>query len=258
MIGHQVILTGMLFSLLLVSSMVLFYLRYRRHIAQQESRISRAETDHQRELQEAVIRSQEKERRRIGMNLHDDVGAALSVLRMTLEGDGTRSGKVIVQSKAIIDRVLADVRNISHDLFPIRNTAYTLTDAIADRCDAVNETGKVQVDLAFYPDADSIVPGETASLAIYRVVSELISNTVRHADARKITLRFTQDADKLLIVYHDDGKGMNAGSHSRGMGLQNIEHRLQMIGAGFRIENGTDAGFCFHIECPVRASIQTT
>lgn len=220
--------------------------------------MSRAETEHQRELLEAVILSQEKERRRIGMNLHDDVGAALSVLRMTMESDALRTGTAAIQSKAIIDRVMTDVRNISHDLFPMRSNAYTFTDAIADRCEALNAAGQIRVDLAFVPDADSIVPGETEAMAMYRVVSELINNTLRHADAKNIHIHFSLGADTLSIQYRDDGKGMGTDAGSRkGMGMQNIESRLNMIGASFRVTSEPGAGFGFFIECAMHSTLKT-
>jgi len=258
MIGYQMVLAGMFFSLLLVISVILFYGRYKRHISMQELHMSRAETDHQRALLQAVILSQENERRRIGMNLHDDVGTALSILRMTIDGERDGQGATTGQSKAIIDRVLADVRNISHDLSPIRSSVYTFTDAIADRCDAMNATGQLEVELQFLPDADSIVLDETESLALYRVISELINNTVRHADARKIHICFTLKTDTLHISYHDDGKGMGIISDDRkGMGMQNIESRLNMIGAEYTMVCESGDGFCFLIEYTVNANTKT-
>lgn len=248
MIGYQMVLTGMLFSLLIVVCLVLFYVRYKRRIAKQELALSRTETDHQRELLQAVILSQEKERRRIGMNLHDEVGTALSILRMAIDSDATQAREVAGQSKALIDRVLTDVRNISHDLSPIRSGAYTFTDAVEDRCEAIAATGKVQIDLEFVPCAESIALGETESLAMYRVISELISNTLRHAGAQHISIRLSVKGDTLSVLYRDDGKGIHPEAHNgKGMGMQNIESRLNMIGAAFKIIHSRK-GFCFLIE----------
>lgn len=258
MIGFQMVITGMVFSLLIVISLVLFYWRYKRHISSQELEISRAETDHQRALLEAVILSQENERRRIGMNLHDEVGTALSILRMTIDGEANNPGITNGQSKAIIDRVLTDVRNISHDLSPIKSNVYTFTDAVTDRCEALNASGKLKVDLVILPDPEHIELDETSSLALYRVISELINNTVRHAAASRIHIHILREREVLHIAYRDNGKGMSGSdSERKGMGMQNIESRLNMIGAGFRLERESGTGFCFLIECPLKTQAKT-
>lgn len=237
---YQLIVAGMVFSLLIALAVVLFYIRYRRRLTVQELEMSRAEIAHQKELLRAIIRSQEEERKRIGMNLHDEVGTALSALRIMLERqDPAESGnrELALKCRSIIDRVIADVRNISHDLSPIRTGTYDFTDALEDLCETVNQSGKLHIDLQMdAPEALKRLE-ENDVLALYRVLSELVNNTIRHAKASSITLGFSSAPGSLHIHYRDNGIGLPAiAGRKNGMGMQNIESRLNMIGAAFTID----------------------
>jgi len=254
MTEYQMVIAGMFFFILIAVALILFYLRYKRHITMQELEMSRAETNHQRALLQAVILSQEKERKRIGMNLHDEVGSALSSLRMVMANGVEGSGKAVQQCKSIIDQVLVDVRNISHDLSPILQGAYTLADAIEDRCEAVNQSGQIHVHLSFDPGPGSFSPDENVSLALYRVLSELINNTIKHAQAKNIHIRFSLSGNRSEVEYRDDGIGLHQ-NQKKGMGMQNIESRLNMIGAEFHIDHSAGRGF--HIDIKWNTTFQT-
>ncbi len=235
----QLVIAGMGFSLLIAVAVVLFYIRYRRQLTLQQLEMSRAETVHQKELLHAVIQSQEEERKRIGMNLHDEVGTALSALRMVLERDETNSNSELsLQCRSIIDRVITDVRNISHDLSPIRTGTYDFTDALEDLCETVNRSGKLHVRLEM-DEAHALKRlKESDVLALYRVLLELVNNTIRHAQASAVVLGFSSAADSLHVSYRDNGIGLaTAPYRKKGMGMQNIESRLTMIGAAFSFDD---------------------
>lgn len=250
--SYELIVAGMAFSLLIAFAVVLFYVRYRRQLTKQELEMSRAETNHQKELLYAVIQSQEEERTRIGMNLHDEVGSALSALRMLTERNGAASDQEwVVQCKSIIDRVITDVRNISHDLSPLRGGTYDFMDGLEDLCEAVNRSGKLEVHLEVEGEEGWKEMKESNGLALYRVLSELINNTIRHAEASLVTIRFSTTGRQLDILYRDNGKGLpDSINHKKGMGFHNIESRLNAIGAEFTIEK-MSGGFGMQIRAVI-------
>ncbi|CAN5773331.1 hypothetical protein BH11BAC7_BH11BAC7_25820 [soil metagenome] len=246
---YELIIAGMLFSLVIAVTFVLFYLRYKRQLTIQQLEISQAETFHQRDLLHATIQSQEEERKRIGMNLHDEVGAALSSLRMMIETYDMKTGNSLVKCKSVIDRVMVDVRNISHDLSPIRQGAYDFADALEDRCDAINQSGELRIDLYFEENRKDLLLSDSDALAFYRVMSELLNNTIRHAKAKQVEIRFSSAPGKFIIDYHDDGIGLpETNTQKKGMGMQNIESRLSMIGATYLIDQKPVVGFSMRIE----------
>lgn len=221
----------------------------------QKRKLQEAEIHYQKELLYAVIDSQEKERQRIGTDLHDEVGATLSALRLIIE-DFTEKIKLFpeaasfcTQSKAIIDGVINNVRTISHDLSPLGKESHDLMDALEDLTDKINHSGKIHVHLEKGPDIITGLPG-TTSLALYRVFSELINNTIKHAQANHIHLSVNEADEALLFSYRDDGIGLPVEIHTakKGIGMRNIESRLRMIRSDYAIQNAEKGGFEMNIK----------
>lgn len=115
-----IITTGGVF--LLVISFIVIFIRHQNKLLKQKDRAQQAELLHQQELLKTIIVSQETERKRIGQDLHDDVGTALSNLRITIEmfDEMSPSGyhDFSMNCRQLIDRVVTDVRQISHNLSP--------------------------------------------------------------------------------------------------------------------------------------------
>ncbi len=234
---YLLVIAGMCFSLLIAVAIVLFYLRYQKRLTLQQLKLSEAETQHQKDLLTAIIQSQEEERKRIGMDLHDEVGSALSSLRMIIENSPNgeplheQQTSSLHQCKPIIDKVITDVRNISHNLSPLRTGAYGFLDAIEDLCASVNQSKQLNIDLRSTIQETNFALDDVSSLALYRVLAELINNTIKHAGAMNIAICFSMENGILLMKYTDDGIGLPATISKSGMGMQNIESRLNMIGA---------------------------
>jgi signal transduction histidine kinase len=117
---YILVILGMGGTFLLVVSFILFSIRNQNKLLRQRQHFQQAQIDHQKELLRAVIESQEAERKRIGQDLHDDVGTTVSGLRLLIEmfkpGDDVKAHEDFTQStKTIIDKVVKDVRNISHN-----------------------------------------------------------------------------------------------------------------------------------------------
>ncbi len=214
--------------------------------------MQQAQIAHQKELLQVVIESQEEERVRIGRDLHDDVGAAISSLRMIIEMfkpitvDDTYH-RFIKSSKSIIDKMVTDVRHISHNLSPTALAYYGLGFAIEEQCAIINQSGKLEIN--FINNATALLQqlSMPAATALYRVLEELFNNTIKHAYAHKSNLNFIANNNTLIIEYSDDGKGMDTGSVIKGMGLSNIESRLTVINASYHIETALNKGFYIKI-----------
>lgn len=239
------VILSMTGTALLVICFILLYIRNQNKLLLQKKKLQEAEIKYQKELLHAVITSQEQERKRIGMDLHDEVGSALSSLRMIVgnfTAGGNRSSEADSfnqQCKRIIDRVITDVRNIAHNLSPLTKGVYGFADAIEDLCDSINQSGKIQVSLGLPANGVLSKLDDTTALALYRVLAELINNTIRHAQAQNIALSFALKENQLIIDYTDDGQGLPeiAGAAGKGMGMRNIESRLGIIGAEYSLKS---------------------
>ena len=256
------IIVGMSTSFLLMAGLFIFYLRYRKGLLLQQYKMQEAEIAHQKDLLHTVITSQEKERSRIGMDLHDQVGAALSSLRLMVENLAEKDFRRIpeaelsTQVKKNIDGIIDNVRNIAHDLSPRIKGEYGFYDSISDFCDVINHSGKVRIMLAFANRAaETFLQGNTAT-AVYRVLAELVTNTLKHAQASEIGISFTLDPDAYHIVYSDNGIGLPPASKGsgQGMGFRNIESRLNMIDAKYSLPE-QEKGLQMIISLPVQKQI---
>ncbi len=151
-----------------------------------EARMREAELQHQKMLLHSVIRSQEEERARIGRDLHDDAGTALSRLRMSVDSfamqtnDDPLLAAFISHCKTSIDAIVTDVRNIAHNLSPSSLRLYGFTEAMEELADTVNSSGMLHVDIRNEAAAPLDALGHSVALALYRVLQELLAITARH------------------------------------------------------------------------------
>ena len=225
------VLFAMLGTFILATSFIFFFIRYQRRIAMQKEAMQKAELDHSDQLLHATLLSQEEERKRIGRDLHDDVGASLSNLRMIMAQEvQTIPGKA--GYKPLIDNIITTVRTISHSLSPPGLALFGLENTLHELFDNFNSAGTINV--GFENDLGEKMDtfGEQSALALYRIIQELLANTIKHAQAKNVLIRFFEESGHTIITYQDDGKGIDmAAGKKHGMGMQNIEARLRMIHA---------------------------
>jgi signal transduction histidine kinase len=240
---------------LIIIGFILVQVRNQKKMLEKQRQLAAAELNHQKDLLEAVISSQETERQRIGSDLHDEVGTVLSSLRMLIEKHESPVQDVATeafntQSKEMIDRVVKQVREIAHNLSPHINGEHGLHDALYALCDTVNATGTVQVTSMFNETSVPKNLPEATALSLYRVLAELINNTLKHAHAKNIIISIETTNNQLEITYTDDGVGFLTRTASAGMGLQNIESRISVTGGRYTMHSSPGNGMQLHITLP--------
>ncbi len=261
----SIILLGSGGALLLSVSVILFFIRYQRKTQLQKEQLLKAELEFKQQLLYANIRSQEEERVRLSKELHDHVGGTLSVLRFMIDQfDPVLSGKSTEQDsittyKEMMDGVIDDVRHISHAMAPPGLALWGLQEAVAALCEKISRSsGKYIRVICKDPEMIRQLPFDHA-LALYRVIQELITNTLKHASANAIAVVMDRNEDQLSVVYSDDGVGAAGGLNTtKGTGIQNIENRLLMIGATHMIKTAPGQGFVLTMRVPVAPNVTKT
>ncbi|TGE28369.1 sensor histidine kinase [Hymenobacter metallicola] len=248
---YLLIILSMAGTFSMIVTFVLIHFRNLHKLSAQAEQLQHARLQYQQELLAAVIESQEAERRRIGQDLHDDVGTALSNLRMTVELYQHRNGSLaadpsafVTSCKTIIDKVMVEVRHISHNLSPVSLHLYGFTEAVEELADMLNNGRKLRCRLDNEaPALFDALPGPRAT-ALYRVVEELLHNAIKHSAGQQVQLRFWSEPDALVFSYQDDGRGMVwEPAAKKGMGLHNIESRLSILHATYSVQTAPNAGF---------------
>lgn len=251
------VFASLLLAAILAASIYFYTQKAKRNKLIAAQKLQEAAINHQKELLQSVITSQEAERKRIGMDLHDEVGAALSTLRIKIDkntGHDEAADEQAEVFKSDIDKIITNMRNISHSLSPRISGNFGFYDAVYELADNVNRSGKVNMLVKFDEEKLPQFANEQAPMAIYRVLSELINNTLKHAAAKNIWLLIDVADDLMTMNYRDDGIGVfqEQEAASKGMGMQNIESRLGIIGAHWKIGSPDPGGYTMNISVPLK------
>ena len=240
------VVIGTIAVMLMAFSVVFFVLLYKRKVLQNELEIKAIETKHQREMLGATLKSQEAERNRLGVELHDSVGATLSSIKLNLQiSKRTQKTDNLDPVLTHLDDAISQVRTISHQMMPIVLKKYGIRKAIEDLFEKIsNEELNAEI-----TNWEELPFGEDESLMLFRVIQELCNNSIKHASASKIGLSVSHTEDGVLLSYADNGVGYpeKVLKKSEGMGLLNIMNRVQTLGMKADFLNKEDGGACVNL-----------
>jgi signal transduction histidine kinase len=195
--------------------------------------------------QRQIITVQEHERERIGRDLHDEVGNSLAAVKNML---AQRRDPLLIEKE--IDDVIQDIRNISHDLMPVDFKKYALADIVRQTVKKFKGYPGIQFEYSQTGRVTELHP--VTELVLYRIVNELITNSIKHSRATSVMIQLIYQTKSLLVMVEDNGTGMKNDADMRekkGIGLQNIRHRVAYIRATLTIESD-NRGTLFIIEIP--------
>ncbi|MEO9482890.1 MAG: ATP-binding protein [Ekhidna sp.] len=235
------VIIGTIGVMLMAFSVVFFVLLYRRKMLENQLKMHEVESRHQQEMLNATLRSQEEERNRLGTELHDGVGAMLSSIKLNLQVAKRKEGVDSLNPVlGHLDETISQVRSISHQMMPIILKKYGLKHAISDLFEKVS-SNLLDSSIVHWDDPNL---KEEDALMLYRIVQELLNNSIKHAEASVITFSIQRTPTELIFEYADNGKGYphEILKNSDGMGLLNIKNRSQAIGAIPTFSNGEDRG----------------
>lgn len=254
---YTFVVIGMAGSLILCLAIILFYLRYQRRFYLQREQIRNNELNYKVQILHSTIQSQEDERKRIGRDLHDEVGGALANLRVALSKMESEKSLVHLNCISLTDSLMHTVRYISHNLSPSGLEIFGFGEVLSELCDRTSTTSGLSIILNNEaPDLPSLTD-VNISIALYRVIQELLTNTIKHAEASEVTIKISCSDHCLIIDYSDNGKGIESiNFQKKGIGMYNIESRLSMIHATFSIDKGKK-GFKIHAEVPLTEKNKT-
>lgn len=179
----------------------------------------------------AVINSQEKERQRFAMDLHDDFGQLISALKLNVSKmNQTKTGEEIVEkSEEILATMYDSLKNIAFDLMPQTLFAKGLEEAIDELKSQINASGSLKLEFQSFEIKDKI--DDDQKVAMYRVIQELVSNIIKYANATQINISITDLGDELSLMIEDDGDGFDIDKfqNGKGNGWKNIHSRIDLM-----------------------------
>lgn len=206
----------------------------------------------ERKVLDAVIITEERERERFAKNLHDDLGPLLSGIKMYMNSfmnttDAKKQVYIIDQVNEIITEAIQTTKQVSNDLSPHILTNYGVVSAVE------NFVGKLSdyIQIEFESNLENVRFESSLETTFYRIVKELINNTLKHARAKNITIKLNKKKKRLQLVYFDDGIGFDINTiEKKGMGLYNLMSRIKSLDGRFEFERPAK-GVKIQVEAPI-------
>ncbi len=201
-----------------------------------------------------VVEAQELERRRLARELHDQTGQELTSVLLGLKAveearsDEERAEALAAVREQVVE-TLHDVRRLAVELRPKALDDFGLVAALEHLRDTFSEQTGMRVDLE--ANVGDRLPSDVET-ALYRIVQEALTNIVKHAQARAVSIVLARSGHAVTAVIEDDGRGFTTGDRSDGLGLLGMGERLALLGGKLKLESSPGAGTTIVAEVPLR------
>lgn len=197
------------------------------------------------EATQAILQGEEQERQRIAQDLHDSMGGMLANIRMTISSNDSSSKENVIEK---LDKSIAEMRRISRNLMPETLKDLGLEIALKELCEAIPQKQFAIQFEAF--NLSENIPCKI-QMALYRITQESISNITKYAQATNVIVQISQNNSILNLTIEDDGIGFDKSEIVYGLGLKNIQNRVQLINGTVEIASNKGEGTTINVECYV-------
>lgn len=192
----------------------------------------------------AFMKGENRERKRISKELHDNIGSKLGYLKR-FASDTFNNENI----NTTIDDICTDVRNLSHEISPSDLKLVGFENAVAELSQNISMQTSIQIDFNSYHFPDTL--NENTTTQLYRVIQEAINNTLKHANAKHIDIQLIGHEETATISIEDDGAGFDFSTNKRGLGLKNMASRIKEIHGTFTIDSQPNTGTSILINIPI-------
>ena len=221
--------------------------------------LRKLQDEKQLQLLKAIFETQEGERGRLAEDLHDSVGQVLSAIKLNLHRLEKNQGKenedfesrnaILEKTRQLLDDCLVEIRNIIRNILPPVLTDFGLPEALENLAVKVQQNTGIEV--KFYPVKNLYRYEKETEVMMYRIVQELFNNAIKHSHASKIELNLARQNGNLVLTYVDNGLGFDRSKVKEGLGLKNIESRIQLMKGSFEMDLDRKSGTAIKLKVPI-------
>jgi len=260
--------TNIILGITLGLSSIIALLLYRstkrkQRIAEQEKELEIQKTtqilkEKEVETINAMVEGQEKERLRLAGELHDNLGSTLATVKMQVENLERNLEKVedpktlLSKTNTLINEAYQKVRRISHERHSGVMAKEGLLPAVQKLAKQISSSGKLQIEVQDFGLENRL--SNHLEITIFRIIQELTTNIVKHANATEASISLTQHDNELNIIVEDNGKGFKVGKleTKNGMGLGSIERRVEHMEGSMEVDSTIGKGTNIIIDIPIQ------
>ncbi|HEV2481556.1 MAG TPA: ATP-binding protein [Puia sp.] len=229
------ILVGISVMLLLFVSFLLIFISTQRRRFRYQRHLQQLREKQQELLIKAAVRSEESERLRIAEELHDEMGALLFSAKLHFQSVRASENDLPLQQKGqeLLDEAIRRIRGLSHNLHSSILQEFGLLEAIRNFVSKLTDDNLIQATTAL--DCECAAVFRDNEISIYRMIQELINNTLKHAHARRIHVSCVNTAEKFVLTIFHDGEGLTQERFDElkfrpgSMGFKIIQNRLILL-----------------------------
>ena len=207
-----------------------------------------------KEIEEALFKGQKIERKRVASELHDNLNTKLAAVRWHLEAmqvdDFTPfNHKIHHRLLEMANDVNADVRLISHNMLPAELETQGLVSALQKLVEKLNINTKTKFYLI--ANENQTRPSSQVEHQLYNIALKLVNNVLKHAQATEVWISLSQTEHQIALTVSDDGVGMPEEIQSDGIGMRNLQSRVDVLAGKLQLESTPETGTKVMVEVPV-------
>lgn len=222
---------------LVIIALFLFIRLYQTRMRDKENQLLQLESESRLRLLKSVLEAEEKQKEIISRNLHDEIGAALTVLKMNInnysEDLPTEKEEELLSINEGIDNVINDIRAVCRDLIPRELSLFGINTALSQFCATTAENAKLNIELT--SNYNGFLDNPTNELIYFRLFKEVLNNIIKHSKASKILCTISQSSNELQTSFQYNGTGISneeieqIKKTNTSIGLSSIESRLMAL-----------------------------
>lgn len=252
------------FLILLIPIIALLFQFYKRFKVQHLLNIKQTEISTQKinsilkeqelELIKASIAGQDKERQRISQELHDSIGGDLAAIKLQVNHLNPSNFSNIQKISHQLDETYQQVRNLSHTLLPKKFNQNNFIEVLESYLNNISEASKIKISCIPYPKKEINELNENIQVEVFKIIQELLTNAIKHAKASEIEIQLNYIENILNLLFEDNGIGFEIENTSKGIGLINLQNRINKLNGSYLIDSKLKRGTIINIEIPILQS----
>ena len=226
---------------------VFIFITSRRIFARQQElqvQLNEERIRYKSELAIEVFNAQERERKKLGEELHDNINQLLGVVKLYIEHaqvNPEAQQEMLKKSSEYLKQVITEIRSLSKSLVSPTLNDLGLIDSINELIDSIHKISKIQIDI----HEDSFKEEELSDiqkLMVYRITQEQLNNILKHSKAEHVAIALMRTGPQVHLSIEDDGIGFDINKVRSGLGFKNIRHRLELFNGRMKIISAPDEG----------------
>jgi signal transduction histidine kinase len=206
--------------------------------------------DQELKLIKASISGQDKERERISQELHDSIGGNLAAIKLQLNHLASSNFANIENINLQLDDTYQQVRSLSHTLMPKKFSQNKFCEVLESYLNNISAASHLKISFLTYPKKEINEMSEVIQIEVFKIIQELLTNTIKHAKATLIEIQLNLIDNDLNVLFEDNGIGFNTGNYKQGIGFINLETRIKKLNGSLQIDSKLKRGTIINIEIP--------